>query len=210
MAGSPRPPDRAVASFDWIDVLLVFATLCAAFALAAAFGTADSSKGFQYATAAAIVVVIVVRRAIRPPRVASVGTRRSALGLLGAAAMIVGLAITSLGGVLLLEEWKRPVEGTRIDRDRLEKDLGLPALAPSCVRDGKPVRGRPCLSAEQLAAEAARDAQLYAEEVAALEAQKRRTMGKQARVLGVGVALVLLGIGLDVWRTRRDRAEGPS
>lgn len=202
----PEPTQHA--AFDWIDVLLGYVTVCAGFGLAAALHLPDNGRLFKYVMAIALVAVLIARRAvIGPPRVTAVGRGKTALGLLGAASLLFGLIIGTLGGYLLFDGYTtRLPEPVKIDRDAVERQLALPSFR-TCTRDGKPARGRACMTAEERAREAAEDEKTYAEERARLEAEKAGRMARYWYIAAVGTALVLLGIGLDVLRTRRDAAK---
>ena len=121
--------------------------------------------------------------------------------------MLFGLVIASFGGYMLFTEWKEPVDFPRIERAAIKTKVDLSALQ-RCVRDGKQLQGRDCRTPEDDARDAAADEQLHSEMVAQLESDKRSRMSRQAMTGGVGVVLVALGIALDIWRSRRDRADG--
>lgn len=195
------------AAFDWIDVLLGYVTICAGFGVAALLRLDSKGAVFKYVLAGALVAVIVARRVvIGPPRATSSRRGSSALGLLGAASLLFGLVIGTIGGSLLFDAYTTPPrEPTKIDRDALERQLDHVFLR-TCMRDGKPARGRACMTEEERAREAAEDEKAYVAERDAILAERARLIARYWQIAAVGTGLVLLGIALDVLRTRRDAA----
>lgn len=202
-----RAPDQpSQPAFDWLDVLLGFATICGGFFAARKLGISDDGRVFKYVMAGLLVAVIVARRVlIGPPRVVAVRGGTSALGLLSTLLMLFGLVIASFGGYLLYaEDAAAPPAPAVIDRDAIEKDLGLaPLLGKKCTREGKALSGRACMTDEERAAEAAADEKARAEELVRWEAAKKERMARLWTIAGVGAAVMLAGIGLDLLRSRR-------
>ena len=197
---------------DWIDVVLAYGTLCMSFGVAAALHVAGDGRIFKLLTALAVLAALIARRAlIGPPRASTVQRGKTAMGLLGAASLIVGLILGTIGGAMVFDASTTPLpEPAKIDHDAIEREVGLPlgALGRTCTQGGKPARGRACMTAAERAEEATRDEAIYAEQRARDAAERSRQLGVAWKIAGVGTLLVLLGIGLDVLRTRRDAAEG--
>ncbi len=204
-----QPPPRRPVAVDALDVILGYATLCAGFAISAALGVSSSARPLKYVLAVALVAALGARRAVLgPPRAATVQSRTSALGILGAACLLVGLILGSFGGYLLFQAYTtRAGEPERIDRDAIEQELGLGSFR-TCTRDGEPAHGRACMTEEERAQEAREDAATYAAERARLAAEEAAHRTRYWQLTGVGTGLVVLGAWLDLRRGRRGTSAG--
>jgi len=191
---------------DWIDVLIGYGLLAAALIVTATFGWSLDSRIAKGLMATLLIAGYIARRVVLGPPAEVAVSGPSALGVVGLSCLLAGLIFATFTGTLLYDDYTKPLPApTKIDHDAMDRHLALPGVGRTCTIEGRPARGRACMTAEDRAKEVAEDAALAAEELRGYEHAHAELTARHWRLFGIASLFVIVGIALDVWRVRRTR-----